>query len=43
MKNRKQRVELIVELIKNNCIGSQEELATMLAERGYNVTQATLS
>jgi transcriptional regulator of arginine metabolism len=43
MKNRKQRVELIVDLIKNNCIGSQEELATMLSERGYNVTQATLS
>lgn len=43
MKNRKQRVELIVDLIKNNCIGSQEELANMLSERGYNVTQATLS
>lgn len=43
MKNRKQRVELIVDLIKNNCIGSQEELASMLSERGYNVTQATLS
>ena len=27
MKNRKQRVELMVELIKNQCIGSQEELA----------------
>ena len=43
MKNRKQRVELIVDLIKNSCIGSQEELANILAERGYNVTQATLS
>lgn len=43
MKNRKQRVELIVELIKNNCISSQEELANMLAEQGYKVTQATLS
>ncbi len=43
MKNRKHRVELIVELIKDNCIGSQEELAKMLGERGYNVTQATLS
>ncbi len=43
MKNRKQRVELIVDLIKNGCIGSQEELANILAERGYNVTQATLS
>jgi len=43
MKNRKQRVELIVDLIKNNCISSQEELANMLAEQGYKVTQATLS
>lgn len=43
MKNRKLRVELIVDLIKNHCIGSQDELAEMLANRGYNVTQATLS
>lgn len=43
MKNRKQRVELIVDLIKNRCISSQEELVTILAENGYNVTQATLS
>lgn len=43
MKNRKQRVELIVELICNNCISSQEELAQMLAERGFKITQATLS
>ncbi|MBD5269685.1 MAG: hypothetical protein K2M67_03100 [Muribaculaceae bacterium] len=43
MKNRKKRVELIVDLIRNRCIGSQEELAAILAERGYNVTQATLS
>lgn len=43
MKNRRKRVEVIVDLIKNSCVGSQEELARMLAERGYNVTQATLS
>lgn len=43
MKNRKRRVELIVDLIKNNCISSQEELSKMLAENGYHVTQATLS
>ncbi len=43
MKNRKQRVELMVELIKTKCIGSQEELAAELAKCGYNVTQATLS
>lgn len=43
MKNRKKRVELIVELIRNRCIGSQEELANILADMGYIVTQATLS
>ena len=43
MKNRKQRIELMVKLIREKCIGSQEELANMLAEHGYNVTQATLS
>lgn len=43
MKNRKKRVELIVEIIRNQCIGSQEELAMILAEKGFKVTQATLS
>lgn len=43
MKNRKERIDLMVDLIRNKCIGSQEELATLLAERGYSVTQATLS
>lgn len=43
MKNRKLRVELIVDLIKNQCISSQEELAEILAENGFHVTQATLS
>lgn len=43
MKNRKQRIELIVDLIRNRCVCSQEELASLLAERGFPVTQATLS
>lgn len=43
MKNRRNRVELIVELIKTHCIGSQEELSKLLAEKGFTVTQATLS
>lgn len=43
MKNRKQRVEMMVDLIKNKCIGSQEELARLLEEAGFSVTQATLS
>lgn len=43
MKNRKKRVDLIIELIKNQCIGSQEELAEILSQKGHPVTQATLS
>lgn len=43
MKNRKKRVDLIVELIKTKCVGSQEELSRLLKEEGYSVTQATLS
>lgn len=43
MKNRRQRVELIVDLIHNQCISSQEQLANLLAQAGYKVTQATLS
>lgn len=34
---------MMVDLIKNHCIGSQEELVNLLAKRGYPVTQATLS
>lgn len=43
MKNRKQRVELIVDLIRTKCIPSQVELLKLIAERGFHVTQATLS
>lgn len=43
MKNRKKRIEVIVDLIKSQCVGSQEELSRMLLEKGFKVTQATLS
>lgn len=43
MKNRKDRIDVMVDIISNECIGSQEELAGRLAEQGYKVTQATLS
>ncbi len=43
MKNRRKRVELIVDLIRNRCIASQEQLSNLLAEAGFKVTQATLS
>lgn len=33
----------MVDLIRNECISSQEELAARLAAEGFNVTQATLS
>lgn len=36
-------MQLIIELIKKNCIGSQNELAALLREHGLSVTQATLS
>lgn len=32
-----------MDLIRNHCIGSQEELASILADKGHKVTQATLS
>ena len=43
MKNRKKRVEVIVDIINRQCVGSQEELSALLKSEGYNVTQATLS
>ncbi|MBQ3910070.1 MAG: ArgR family transcriptional regulator [Muribaculaceae bacterium] len=43
MKNKKERLRLIVNLVKKNSIGSQNELAQMLEKNGCRVTQATLS
>ena len=43
MKNKKRRLQQTVDLINNNCIGSQEELSNMLSTKGFMVTQATLS
>lgn len=43
MKNKKNRLQAIIDLIKSQCIGSQEELSQLLVQRGYEVTQATLS
>lgn len=43
MKNRKKRVEVIVDIINRQSVGSQEELANLLLKEGYKVTQATLS
>ena len=43
MREKQDRLQLIVDLIKNNSIGSQAELLSMLNDRGISVTQATLS
>lgn len=43
MKKRKTRLPEIIDILTHNNIGSQEELSQQLAERGYSVTQATLS
>ena len=40
---KKNRHELILNFIKNNTVSTQEEIIKMLAENGYNVTQATIS
>lgn len=41
MKNARQ--EKILELIKEKAVETQEELSELLCERGFNVTQATVS
>ena len=43
MKNRRNRLQIISEILRTTVVGSQEELLKMLAERQYGVTQATLS
>ena len=43
MSRKNDRIEHLIEIIKNNNVGSQEEILKMLAEKGIFVTQATLS
>ncbi len=43
MKNKKYRLKVILEIIKNSHVRCQDDLVKALAERGFNVTQATLS
>ncbi len=43
VKNKRNRLQVIIELVKKNCIGSQNELAELLKQHGIEVTQATLS
>ena len=43
MKNKRNRLQIISEILRSNVVASQEELLKMLSERQCNVTQATLS
>ncbi len=43
MKNREERRATIRQIIASGRISSQEELLSMLREKGFNLTQATLS
>ena len=43
MKNKKDRISVIRDIVQNQSIGSQEELLAQLQTRGFEVTQATLS
>ena len=43
MKNKRERLGIISEILRMQVIGSQEELLDILRARGYDVTQATLS
>lgn len=43
MRNKKDRLVAIREIIQSQCISNQEELLRELVKRGYEVTQATLS
>ena len=43
MKNKKERLIAIRELVMQSKIGSQDELLKLLQDRGYDLTQATLS
>ena len=43
MKNKTKRLNTIREIITDSLVGSQDELLRLLLERGYDLTQATLS
>jgi len=43
MKNKRNRLQIISEILRSTLVGSQEELLKILSERQCEVTQATLS
>ena len=43
MKNKRNRLQIISEILRSSVVGSQDELLKMLGDRQCEVTQATLS
>lgn len=43
MNEKKNRLDILKQLIASNAAGNQEDILSMLAEKGFVVTQATLS
>lgn len=43
MKNKRNRLQVITEILRSKVVGSQEELLNLLLEKECDVTQATLS
>ncbi|MBO7627429.1 MAG: arginine repressor [Paludibacteraceae bacterium] len=43
MKNKNRRISVIQEIIATTKVGSQDELLQLLTNKGFNLTQATLS
>jgi len=43
MKNKRNRLQIITEILRSSVVGSQEELLSMLNQKNMMVTQATLS
>lgn len=43
MKNKRERLKVVSEILKFQVIGSQEELLKQLRKKGFEITQATLS
>ena len=43
MKNKRNRLQIITEILRTNVVGSQEELLKLLGDKQFEVTQATLS
>lgn len=43
MKNKKDRISAIRDIVQNQSVGNQDELLSLLQAKGFEVTQATLS